>query len=65
MRDNSARRSDPDLNTQFSRDWSAGRFHARLAGEAAAWLKARRDRTVKATLARCKSGRLRAWRAGT
>ncbi len=64
MRDNSARRSDPDLNKQFNRDWGAGRFHARLAGEAAAWLKKRRRRTVKATLAWSESGKLRSWRAG-
>ena len=59
MVDFSSRKSDPDKNALFARDWGAGRFHVRLAGEAARWLKARRNKEVRASLARSQPVRLR------
>ena len=65
MADFSSRKSDPDKNYLFARDWGAGRFHARLAGEAARWLEARRNKQARVSLARSRLPRLRAWSAST
>ena len=55
-----SRLSDPDLNLQFARDWGAGRFHARLAAEAARWLAAKRKERGRG--APSKRARMRGWR---
>lgn len=65
MADFSSRKSDPDLNYLFARDWGAGRFHARLAAEAAHWLEARRSKQARVNLALSRPPRLRAWSAST
>lgn len=60
-----SRMSNPGENLQFARDWGAGRFHVKLAEEAARWLKARRNKEVRASLARSRPVEIRAWRAST
>ena len=58
------RLSDPAMNLQFSKDWGAGRFHERLADEAAKWLKARQNTPPQAPTTKSSPyGRLRSWRA--
>ena len=55
------RKSDPDENASFARDWGGGRFHARLAAEAECWLAARRKARRRGFQA--KRDKIRAWRA--
>ena len=57
-----SRLSDPAANYRFSRDYGAGRFHLRLAAEAARWLKARRKSRGRGAQ-EAKRARCRSWRA--
>ena len=58
---NPSQLSDPDLNLQFARDWGAGKFHARLAAEAARWLAAKRKARGRGFQSR--NAKIRVWRA--
>ena len=53
----------PPATTAFLRNWGAGRFHARLAAEAARWLRARRKMRRRGAPSR--HARMRSWRAST